>query len=114
MSAELWLYLISIFGNLREICLVGCIALGLGALIMAVLQLALVSEGNDISDTGKGIFKKILVTLCIFCTLGFLMPDEKTMYAMLATNVVKQSDIPERVLNILDAKLSEYEGKHDK
>lgn len=119
MSAELWLYLISVLGN-ANVFLFGL------SLLSFILHGVFANDADYIpyhfSDEERRLkrarlMKEVNKWKCIFyitIVLLIIIPSQKTMYAMLTTNVMKQSDIPERVLNILDTKLSEYEGKHDK
>lgn len=108
MSAELWLYFISILSSIDTSISVIFIA---GLVICAGVSFAMFVEApsKETMEFIKGKLKTLKIYLYILGVIAFLIPSEKTMYAMLATNAMSKSNIPERVMSIIDAKLTELE-----
>lgn len=97
MNAELTLYAISVIGNIGEL-----IALILLLFPIACIILIMVNEKEF-----KKYLKLILPFLAILLCIGIIIPDRKTMYMIASTHYLKKSDIPSKVLEILNHKLDE-------
>ena len=103
MNAELTLYTISILGNISNAIAV------IGVLSLLLLIFSLIMRCNeDFDDINiKKYLKLSLILLAISVFVGILIPDQKTMYMMASTHYLKKSDIPSKVLEILNHKLDE-------
>lgn len=108
MNIEKVLYFIGVVSNFSVFA-----KILFGTLIIMTI-LSIVSYAVTFSDDSKEhiiikrITKYFIITLIVFGFIGSFIPTEKTMYMMLASNVAKKSEIPEKVLKAIEMKLDEY------
>lgn len=118
MSAELWLYAISVLHNFDLVSGI-LFWMSFGTIIILSLSLFAIDAEYECNSKLRTLSrinrtrKNLIIIMLISLPFVLLVPSQKTMYAMLATNVIGKSDIPQRVLNIIDDKLKEYE-KYDR
>lgn len=118
VSAELWLYAISVLHNFDLVSGI-LFWMSFGTIIILSLSLFAIDAEYECNSKLRTLSrinrtrKNLIIIMLISLPFVLLVPSQKTMYAMLATNVIGKSDIPQRVLNIIDDKLKEYE-KYDR
>lgn len=73
------------------------------------------SKTDHFDETEKLIFNdkikiniKLLFMAFIILFINCFIPSEKTMYLMLSTKYIKNTDIPSKVLTIINNKLDKY------
>ena len=105
MSLELCLYLIDVLGNLR-VALLMVALLGIVVIIFIYIEMYDV-YGEEINKYSLGWIKKLVIISLASFSFCVLIPSPKTMYMIAGTNYLKQSDIPQKVRQLLDKKLEE-------
>ena len=108
MSPEIALYLINLLSNVNLILV---ISLPIMILIIIIFLCSFSGEHDDIcvkeNCDHKSIFNKLMNITIILFLLWLLIPSEKTMYTIAATHYIKQSDLPAKVLTVINSKLDE-------
>jgi hypothetical protein len=112
MSLELILYLISIVIKLEILLLMLICISGFGALLTGVMYTEAYGENSKASLLKW--FKTAIRVLIISVILLVFIPGEKTLYTIIGTYYLKQSDIPAKVVTIINDKLDELIAKDKK
>lgn len=110
MSIEWFIYFADILPNIGGFLGFIC---GVGMLVLAVVSgfMATYASDNDepiFSFLRQNKVFKILAAL-IFCGfLSLIFPSQKTMYLMLGSHYLKNSNMPAKIEQVLNKKLDEY------
>ena len=108
MSLELCLYLIDVLEKITMFTSI--IFVASAALFIGIICFVFFAE-DDLSEEGKiellGLRKKSAIALFFSLSFCTFVPSPKTMYMIAGTNYLKQSDIPQKVRQLLDKKLEE-------
>lgn len=81
MSLALIIYLASFSQSLLFLCLVGSVFCSSGSLMLICYCINNESDAYDIK-----LLKKLIISTAICITLSILIPNEKTIYLMVAAN----------------------------
>lgn len=111
MNLETALYLTDILSNLS--CLFyfcGTVVVLIGLLVgfWATLGLFNHNELDALFYSLKLIFLKIWPIWIAYLIFIIAVPSKSTMYLMMGSHYLKQTDVPQKVMSILETKLDEY------
>jgi hypothetical protein len=115
MNLEIILYLINLASNIQIVLIVSSIfGLSLfGLYICTYISLytdsiiSIKELEDDHSIFNKKIRNRFSIILVCIISIATLMPSERIMYLMASSHYMKQTDIPQKVLKILNNKLDE-------
>lgn len=107
MNIELFLYLIDILNGIRLVLYIALIF----STIIYILHVFFSSHKEDNRESLKKTLKygnKIKWYYIIMLIFYLLIPSQKTMYLMMGSHYLKNSQIPSKVEMVLNKKLDEY------
>lgn len=115
MSIESLLYFIDVSSNLNDAVLVGSVSLAIISLISFMVSCMAKSDGDDkVSNDAWRVFKLSLKSFFVLCFFCIVIPSQKTMYAIAFAHYSKQSDIPAKVLQVIEIKLDDIIKQKEK
>lgn len=111
MSIEFFLYLVELVGKLSELCtILFVVSMVFGILWLVIWVLFLVgAEGHD--EERELIFywhKIIFLSVFVLFWLFLLIPSQKTIYMMVGSSYLKNSEVPPKVHDLINKKLDEF------
>lgn len=115
MSLELFLYLVSVLDNIGWLFgilfFVGIISLVLfGLVYMDCVDDYYGDKEDNFKDNTEKVVKKILVFMAIITPLSVFIPSKKTLYAIGLSHYAKQTQIPQKLMDLLNQKLDDALG----
>lgn len=106
------IYCLNVFSGLGEVCII----LGLLSLVGSIV--AYVISHIERAEQFYKLINRIFVTACILLCLGVLIPDKRTIVAMLVVpNITKQSwikELPDNMQKIVNKLIIDYLGEDKK
>ncbi len=110
MSIALLIYFAGMFGSIGTVCIF-IIIFSCIAMIIFGIMLIVTGYCNNKEDleymTAKGNFNKSLAVLIIASAIVCIVPSEKTVYMMLGANIAGKTEIPQKLVDVIDLKLTE-------
>lgn len=113
MNLTLALYLVNILDRLSILTILVAI-IGLISVIIGIIYIV---EEKDVALNVYPILKKLALMTCVAGILTVIIPNEKTMYLMMASSVTKEiaenpkfQEVGNRLYNIVNQKLDELEN----
>jgi hypothetical protein len=109
MSAATVIYLISLLSNLDLAFSIVFWFLVLGVIAISISYLAVDERTSEIEKEVRDLrlrqAKKVALIALAVLSLNVLVPSEKTMYLMVGAHFFEQSELPPKVLEIINLKL---------
>lgn len=100
------LYLVDIVNNLNEFfCIL--IFVGICILVCVGIAYAIVLTDRDKPDVTAKILKRYWIVI-LFMLIEIPIPSKSTMYLMLGSTYLEQSNLPKKVGEALELKLDDY------
>lgn len=115
MSLELFLYLVSVSGNIKCLAhgftMLCVLALIVGSFISAMIWDTFRTEHFENFKIKRNKMVKVAVPLLVVSiSLGALIPSQTTMYAIGFSHYAKQTQIPQKLMDLLNQKLDDALG----
>lgn len=106
LGSLLLLYLVSICQSVQV--LISIISFGAFILLIGgVLSTIMLGCEEEEQTKGKSLAKRSAIVLAIVFTLGVFLPNEKIALMMAGTYLLSNTELPAKVLNVLNLKLDE-------
>ena len=115
MSLELFLYLVSVLGNVSCACQLvvwlGVLGVVVGAFVSAMIWDTCGRESLDnFKEKRNKLVKVVVPIMSIAFALSILIPSKKTMYAIGFSHYAKQTQISQKLMDLLNQKLDDALG----
>jgi hypothetical protein len=115
MSLELFLYLVSVLYNVSGLCAILFVIGIISMVIYGCIYIFNFDEfyGEDeikFKNNTVKVIKTISVAMAIMVPFSVLIPSKKTMYAIGFSHYAKQTQIPQKLLDLLNQKLDDALG----
>jgi len=112
MSLELMLYLVDILASLNVLLFISIIVI---FSLFLFIFFQFYPFYNDFDNNKEESFKDIKfcikrfgIILTVLLPIFILIPSTKTLHLIIGTNYLKESNIPAKVLKVLNNKLDQY------
>ena|SRR5690348_5407859 len=114
MSLELMLYLVDILGSLNVLLFISIVVVFSLFLYIFLQFYPFYNNEEESFKYIKFYIKRFGIILTVLLPIFILIPSTKTLHLIIGTNYLKESNIPAKVLKVLNNKLDQYIKKDKK
>jgi hypothetical protein len=107
MSLELMLYLVDILGSLNVLLFISIVVI-FSIFLFIFFQFNPYNNEEESFKYIKFYVKRFGIILTVLLPIFILTPSTKTLHLIIGTNYLKESNIPAKVLKVLNNKLDQY------
>lgn len=108
MSIIAIFYLISVVQSLSVFLIVLTIAIGILLVILIISCFVDYDINSEINPSKIKFLKILIASLLTVSIINCIVPDKLTMYSMVGIKYLSSTQVPEKVMKLVNMKLDEY------